>query len=88
MTPRLDMLNRMPGVRIQPVGVAVSVGPVVAKKSAPPPAPSYHEFYDGREDFDTYQGVSSGAKKMHKNDSSKGDPPLKVIFWCHKGGYY
>jgi len=56
MTPRLDILNRMPGVRIQPVGGGGTLGPVVAKKSAPPPPPSYQEFYAGREDFDSFQG--------------------------------
>jgi hypothetical protein len=56
MTPRLDILNRMPGVRIQPVGGGGTLGPVVAKKSAPPPPPSYQEFYAGRDDFDSFQG--------------------------------
>jgi len=69
----------MPGVRIQPVGGG-SIGPVVAKKSASPPTPSYQEFYAGRDDFDKYQGSNGSEssdlrrnKRSHKNDVSKAE---------------
>jgi len=79
MTPRFDILSRMPGVRIQPVGGGDSVGPVVAKKSIPPPNPSFQEFYAGRDDFDSHLGNGSEHsdirrnKRSHKNDVLKAE---------------
>jgi len=70
MTPRLDILNRMPGVRIQPVGGGGGTfGPVVAKKSAPPVPPSYQEFYAGRDDFDSFQVNNSGSSGSTELDA-------------------
>jgi len=53
MTPRLDILNRMPGVRIQPVSAGGGGGPVVARKSAPPTF--QEDFYSEKEDSDNFQ---------------------------------
>jgi len=68
MTPRLDILNRMPGVRIQSVGGGAG-NHVVARKSAPPlPAPAYHEeFSSAREEYDGHQ-IDSGVGGAEFND--------------------